>query len=127
MIFEKATRKKLRFVTNKGHISVEDLWDLSLEQLNELAKKLNKEVKDEQAEEDFLEDDENKKESLVKLRFDVVISILKTKKAEAKERENEVKRKAQKEKLLEIISKKQDSALEELSEEELKKRLDELG
>lgn len=127
MIFEKATRKKLRFVTNKGHISVEDLWDLSLEQLNELAKKLNKELKDEQAEEDFLEDEENKKESLVKLRFEVVISILKTKKHEAKERENEVLRKAQKEKLLEVIAKKQDSALAELSEEELKKRLDELS
>jgi len=52
-IFEKASKQKLRFVTSKGMISSEDLWDMSLQSLDIIAKKVNKEVK-ESAEESFI-------------------------------------------------------------------------
>ena len=50
-IFEFATRNKVRFPF-KGMISVEDLWDLSLTNLDTIYKTLNKQVK--QSEEESL-------------------------------------------------------------------------
>ena len=41
-MFEKASRLKLRFKTQNGIIAVDDLWDLTLDSLNTLAKALNK-------------------------------------------------------------------------------------
>jgi hypothetical protein len=124
MIFEKATRMKLRFTTTKGKLITEDLWDLNLKQLNTLAKSLNKELK-ESKESDFLEE-ENKEDIVLKLKFDIVLYILNTKKAELNEHKDFVLKKANKAKLLDILAKKQDAALENLSEEELKKKIDEL-
>ena len=50
-IFEYATRNKVRFPF-EGMISVEDLWDLSLTNLDSIYKTLNKQVK--QSEEESL-------------------------------------------------------------------------
>ena len=44
-MFEKASRIKLRYSTNRGVLSVEDLWDLSLEQLDPIAINLSKRLK----------------------------------------------------------------------------------
>jgi len=123
-MFEKASRLKLRFQTVKGHLSSEDLWDLSLQQLNAIAKSLNKEIKASN-EEDFL-GETSAADTLVKLRFDIVLHIINLKKAENDARSEAASKKAQREKILEIMSKKQDSDLEGLSLEDLKKRLDDL-
>ena len=50
-IFEYATRNKVRFPF-KGMISVEDMWDLSLANLDSIYKMLNKQIK--QSEEESL-------------------------------------------------------------------------
>ena len=123
-MFEKAARMKLRFVTDKGLLSVEDLWDLSLQQLNRLAKALNKSIK-ESAEDDFLEET-SAEDLIVKLQFNLVLHVLEAKKAEKKERLTASTKKAEREKILGILAKKQDDALENLSEEDLKKKLEEL-
>ena len=40
--FEKASKLKLRFSTNRGELSIEDLWDLSLESLDQIAVAIDK-------------------------------------------------------------------------------------
>lgn len=125
MMFEMAVRQKSRWSTPRGMATVEDLFDMTLPMLNQIAKDLNKKIK-EIGEEDFL--GENKVED-VKLRneFDIVVYIINTKKKEKELRDNIAARKAEKERLLEILNKKQNESLNSLSEEELKKRIEELS
>ena len=123
-MFERAVREKSRWSTPRGLATVEDLWDLPLPMLNEIAKDLNKKVK-EIGEEDFLADNKVEDDKL-KNEFDIVIYILNTKKKEKEDRENAVARKAEKAKLLEILNRKQEDSLQNLSEEELRKRIESL-
>ncbi|MCK5614017.1 hypothetical protein KAR91_69785 [Candidatus Pacearchaeota archaeon] len=124
-MFEKAARMKLRFDTDIGLLCAEDLWDLRLTQLNRIAKILKRTIKDAE-EEDFLKETDAA-DAVIKLQFDITLHILTTKKNEAADRKGAAARKEEREKLLRILSKKQDSALEDLSEEDLKKKLVELG
>lgn len=123
-MFGKASRLKLRFDSDVGLLTVEDLWDRSLPQLNLTAKKLNKDLAAAE-EEDFLEEG-NTEDAMIRLKFDIVLHILKTKKEEAEKRKEASERKMQKEKIMGIIEKKQDANLEEMSEKDLKKELSKL-
>jgi hypothetical protein len=123
-MFEKSSRMKLRFATDKGILSVEDLWDLNLEQLNIIAKTLNQKIK-ESKEEDFL-NEVSVEDAKAKLAFEIVIHILNTKKKESEDAKDLKKKKLEKEKLLEILAKKQDQSLENLSVEELKAKIENL-
>lgn len=124
-MFEKASKMKLRFETTKGSVSTEDLWDFNLTQLNLIAKSLNRKLK-ESDEEDFL-DEKSDEDKIIKLQFDIVLHILEAKKSEKKDKELAIEKKALKEKILEIKARKQENALENLSDEELDKKLAELG
>lgn len=124
-MFEKASKLKLRFNVARGNISTEDLWDLSLQDLNIVAKALSRRLKQDQ-EEDFLEE-KSTEDTITKLKFDLVIHVLDVKKEEKNDRESASERKVQKQKLMGILSKKQDESLEELSEKELKKKIKALG
>ncbi len=121
-MFEKASRLKLRFQSSKGNLSTEDLWDLNLQQLNTVAKSLNKKLK-ESEEDDFLEE-KSEEDTITKLKFDIVLSVLETKKNENKLHREESKKRVEKQKILEILAKKQDESLENMSEEDLKKELE---
>jgi hypothetical protein len=124
-MFEQASKMKLRFQTNRGMLSTEDLWDINLESLNNIAKGINRQLKD-SMEVDFLEKP-NQTDAILKLQFDIVLHILETKKKEKEGRDLITKKKAEKEKLLEILAKKKDGALEELSVEDLEKKIQELS
>jgi len=45
-LFQVATRKRYRFETHRGLLSVEDLWLLSLEDLDNVAKNVNAKLKE---------------------------------------------------------------------------------
>ena len=124
MLFEKASRLKLRFSSTKGLLTVEDLWDRTLQDLNTLAKSLNNALASTR-EEDFLEE-ESKEDVKIRLSFDVVLHILKTKKDESEKRKKDLDKKAEKEKILNVLAKKQEASLENMSEEALKKKLSNL-
>lgn len=123
-LFEKASREKLRFNSVKGLLTTEDLWDLSLQDLNGIAKGLKKDLTAAE-EEDFLED--ISKENLgFKFKFDIVLHVLNTKKDERDKKKKMAEKKAQKEKILNVLKDKQDESLKVKSEDELKKMLEDL-
>ena len=123
-MFEYAVRSKVRFPF-KGLISVEDLWDLSLTNLDSIYKTLNKQVK--QSEEESLLNTKTTVDKELDVQIAIVKHIVTVKLAEQEAREKASAKKAQKQKIMAIIASKQDEALQNSSVEELQKMLDELG
>lgn len=124
-LFEKATRAKFRFNSIRGIISTEDLWDLPLSGLNSEAKALNRRIKDAE-DEDFLSNADTTESETLKLKFAVVLHILETKKAEKEARSAAAKTSVQREKLLAALARKEDSAIDDMSVDDIKKSLEEL-
>ena len=123
-MFEYATRNKVRFPF-KGLISVEDLWDLSLTNLDLIYKTLNKQVK--QSEEESLLNTKITVDKELDVQIAIVKHIVTVKLAEQEAKEKASAKKAQKQKIMAIIASKQDEALQNSSVEDLQKMLDELG
>lgn len=123
-IFEKATKTKLRFESEIGTLTVEDLWDLDLSKgrvsLDDIAKSLNRIIKSSE-EESFVSSSTIRPDLI--LKFDIVKSIIKTKMANIEKAEKSATTKQQKAKLEELIAKKQDSAYDDMSKEELQEML----
>jgi hypothetical protein len=122
-MFEKAVRLKLRF-THKGLCTVEDLWDIPLESLDRIFKDLNTNLKA-QKEESLLET-RSKEDEILDLKIAIVKHIVEVRLSEQKARTDLAAKSAKKEKLLGIIAEKQDSALRDMSIDELTKLVDEL-
>lgn len=123
-MFEYATRNKVRFPF-KGLISVEDLWDLTLTNLDSIYKTLNKQVK--QSEEESLLNTKTTVDKELDVQIAIVKHIVAVKLAEQEAREKASAKKAQKQKIMAIIATKKDEALQNSSVEDLQKMLDELG
>lgn len=123
-LFETATRNKMRFPF-RGMISVEDLWDLSLTNLDSVFKTLNAEAK--KPEEESLLETKSKENEELSNKIEIVKYIVNIKLEEKKTRENARKNAEMKQRLLEIKAKRQDAALENMSDEDLDKMLAELN
>lgn len=123
-LFESATRSKMRFPF-KGMISVEDLWDLSLTNLDSVFKTLNAEAK--KSEEESLLNTKSKEDEEISNKIEIVKYIVSMKLDEKKKREDAKKNAEMRQRLLEIKAKRQDAALENMSDEDLDKALAELS
>lgn len=122
--FEYAIRNKLRFPF-KGMISVEDLWDLSVENLDSIYKTLNAKLKE--AKQESLLDTKTEKDVELDTQIEIVKYIVATKQEEAKKKIEDKNRREQRQKIMEIIASKQDAALYNMSIEDLTKMLDQLS
>lgn len=122
--FEKASRLKLRYKTNRGSITTEDLWDLELEDLDTIAKSLNKQLK-ESNEESFIRT-RTKKSSSLEIQFEVVKHIINVKLDEEEARKNAAVKRQQKAKLLDLIAQKENENLSAKSIGELTAELEKL-
>lgn len=120
-VFEIATRKKYRFPF-KGMITVEDLWDLSLQNLDSVYKSLNKLKKD--SDEDSLLSVESRENKELEDKINIIKYIVKVKQDEAAAKLFEKERAERNQQILGIIKRKEDAALENMSIEELTKMLD---
>lgn len=124
-IFEMATRNKYRF-PYKGVISVEELWDLNLDQLDFIFKTLNNELKKSEEDSLLITRTVNKETVDLRTKIEIVKYIFNTKRDEAEFRRNEAARAEKKQKLLDILAKKEDESLNSLSKDELLKMIGEL-
>jgi uncharacterized membrane protein len=123
-MFEFALKNKVRF-PYKGLVSVEDLFDLSVRDLDSIFKTLNAQVK--KSQEESLLATKTKEDETLAIQIEIVKHIVKTKldEAEAVKQSKELKEKKQK--IMEIIAAKQDESLHNASVEELQAMLANLG
>ena len=122
-LFEIASREKYRFAY-KGLISVEDLWDLTMPQLDGVYKALSKEVKTQG--EDSLMAEATTDKKLTNM-IEIVKYIFSVKQQEADARKTAAENKRKRERIAEVLAQKEDEALHNMSADELKKLMSDLG
>ena len=123
-MFEVVVRNKFRFPF-KGVISVEDLWDLSVQQLDGIFKTLKSQEK--KAQEESLLDTRTPEDEALKTKIDIIRYIVNVKLDEAKQAEHAKENRDQKQKILGILAEKQDADLRSKTPEELQAMLNQLG
>lgn len=126
-MYQFACRNKLRF-PYKGQISVEDLWDLPVEQLDNIYRLVNAELKAQQTDSLLASTSvaATRSATLDTYRVAILKDIVETKLAEKAAAEKAAETRQKKQRILEIIATKQDSELQNKSIEDLKKELDDL-
>lgn len=122
-LFENAIRGKYRF-NYKGVVSVEDLWDLTLKDLDGIFKGLNSKLKETQ--EESLLGSKTKEDTEISNKIEIIKYIVKAKQEEEAKRLSDKDSKEKKQKILEILANKKDSELQGKSIEELEKMLAEV-
>lgn len=127
-IFELASREKIRFNVSKGVITTEDLWELNLESLDTIAKGLNREIRDSREDESFINarSTRTKAFATAELKFEVVKRVIEVKLEEKEKKAIALEKSQKRAQLIELIGKKELTALEGQSVEDLKKALAEL-
>jgi hypothetical protein len=122
-LYKEALRQQLRF-EYKGLRSTEELWQLTVEQLDSVFQLLNAERKTKS--EESLLSIKSTEASALDLKIEIIKDIVTTKLADRELAMQSAKAKEQKQKILEALARKKDSALENLSIEELEKMAAEL-
>jgi len=121
--FELAIRGKFRFPF-RGMVSVEDLYDLSVENLDLIFKTLNSQLK--KVKEESLLTTKSKEDKELDTQIEIVKYIFGVKLEEANARLKAKENKEKRQKLMEILKSKQDQSLLNKTEEEIEAMLKEL-
>lgn len=129
-LFLQATREKFRFESNKGDLSVEQLWDLPLTSrtgfdLDTVAKTVNADLKASN-EESFVNVNNNPAVSRLQAKLEVVKAIIEVKLAQAEATKKRAEKAAERQRLMEVLHSKKDQELQGLSVEEIERRLSQL-
>lgn len=115
-MFEIAVRNKYSFPF-KGSIGVEDLWDLSMSDLDKVYKALNAQKKE--TEEDSLMVSTGTENTEVLTKIAIVRYVYAEKVAEKERREKAAENREKRQRIMEILANKKDAALQNASEDEL--------
>ena len=121
-MFEKASRKQLRFNTPAGSVSVERLWQMKISDLialedtqTEVCEKYVKTTRRKSSRTAEQQDDE--------LRLEILTYIIDTLEKESLDANEKLQNKEHNQKIMALIAKKEQESLENLSLEELSKLL----
>jgi len=120
-MYKEASKLKLRFSTTRGNLTVEQLWDLSLNELDSLAVSLEDAHKKSKGK-SFL-DKRTSKDKGLKLQFDIALDVLQTKVEEFEAIRGEKEVKEHNQKILGLIAEKQEDKLKVMSIKDLEKLL----
>ena len=115
-IFERAVREKTRFAF-KGNIGVEELWDLSLTNLDTIYGNLETEL--EGLPKKSLLSTNSKQREEIEFKQEIIKYIVETKKVEAEQKSIAKENSAKKQMILDILAKKQSQSYENMTVEEL--------
>lgn len=115
--FIKASRIKLRFATNKGELSVEDLWDLSLESLDQIAVNVDKQIET-SGTKSFI-GKRNTKNAELELALEILKYVIEVKLQEKEAKAKRAERNAQLAQLKELANAKAGEELQGKSREEI--------
>lgn len=115
-IYKKALRQNIRFEC-KGLRSTEELWDLTVEQLDSIFQVLNAQRKTKS--EESLLSTQTLETAELDLKLDIIRDIVATLLQEKAEREETANKAARKQRILETIARKKDEELGNLSTDEL--------
>ena len=128
-IYKEAFKKKVRFTTETGVLTVERLYELSRNRykpvLTKLIKKYHKQLESDTSKDEallFLTTSVCK-DTLLQLKFDLVKDIYLTLQAEEKADYDKANRKEEEQELLRLIKEKKDEEKGKLSIEELQAKL----
>ena len=129
-LFQLASRQKFRFQSIKGELTTEQLWDLPLTarggfNLDEVAKQVAAELKA-AGEESFVQKKSNPAKSKLEAKLEIIKHIIAVKLEEAERAVKASQNQEERQRLLAVLNRKQDAALEELTPEQIQARLAEL-
>lgn len=123
--FKKASKLKLRFPSTKGHVSVEDLWNLPLNELDAMYKALNKARKEDEGE--SLLATKSPASTIIDLQIEIIKEVVKDKQEERDAAKVRADRKKRRQELMDLMLKKQAEADGGRSMEDLQKELNDLN
>lgn len=131
-IFETVSRRKYRFPSIVGDLSVEQLWDLPLTatggkrlDLDSIAKAVNSDLKS-VSDESFVVTRPNPRKGELEISLEIVKHIIAVKIDERDKADAAAARADKRRKLIEALANKQDDAIRNLSEDEIRAKLAEL-
>lgn len=123
-LFLSASRSKLRFSTNKGELTTEDLWDLSLTSLDNIARAVNRDLKASQ-EESFIVK-MNSANATLELKLEILKHVIATKQFESEEKLNRRKKVEELELLESLLVEKETEGLKSLTPDQIRAKIAEL-
>lgn len=124
-LFIIAARKKFRFNSAHGQLTVEDLFDLNLAKLDFIAVALDEEIQ-KAGRKSFVQKRTNSTTAL-EAQLEIVKFVIETKQTEAEERKIKEQNEARRAFLLDLKNKKALEQIEGLSIEEIDKQIASLG
>ncbi len=123
-MFEVALRGKYRFPTRVGLVTAEDLFDMSLKQLDATFKTLNSAVNI--AKEESLLEVKSEADAILDVQIEIIKYVVKSKQEANKARVEAKGNKEKKEYLMSILKEKENAEVLDKSPEEIKAMIDAL-
>jgi hypothetical protein len=126
-LFLLASRKKFRFSSERGELTVEQLWDIPLTSrsgfsVNNIAIEVNRELKSLE-EESFVETSKNPRRDTLRAMLELLKTVIAVRQEEAQKASEATERATKRQKIMEAIEAKEKEGLQSASLDDLKLQL----